>query len=196
MLPHHLCQNLCSLNPDVDRLAYSVFVILNEEGHLINREATDDDKYAASPWFGRSVIRSRARLNYETAHWMLIDKVTADTPLTELHECCAISNDTTLSDIIDDTKLFWSIAKQMRSRRFDDGSVQFFRPHIRFRLDKENQHKALKFGPEILLHSNHLIEEMMLLANQLVAGQLINKIKRHTLLRRHPSPLQDKGKKN
>merc|ERR1719242_1947760 len=195
MLPHHLCQNLCSLNPDVDRLAYSVFVVLNEEGHLIARTGSKDDPYSKSPWFGRTVIRSRARLNYETAHWMLTDKVTGDTPLDSLDECCSISDDTNLSDIINDTKLFWSIAKEMRARRFESGSVQFFRPHLRFRLDKKNKHKALVFGPEILLWSNNLVEEMMLLANQLVANQLISKIKTHTLLRKHPDPLSEKAMK-
>ncbi len=28
MLPHHLCQNLCSLNPDVDRLSYSILLFI------------------------------------------------------------------------------------------------------------------------------------------------------------------------
>jgi len=195
MLPHHLCQNLCSLNPDVDRLAYSVFVVLNEEGHLVSRTGTADDPYSKSPWFGRTVIRSRARLNYETAHWMLIDKVTADTPLEDLDECCSISKDTELGAVVRDTKLFWSIAKAMRARRFESGSVSFFRPHVRFRLDKKDKSKALAFGPEILLWSNNLVEEMMLLANQLVANQLMVKVRRHALLRKHPAPLREKSMK-
>lgn len=195
MLPHHLCQNLCSLNPDVDRLAYSVFVVLNEEGHLVSRTGSKDDPYSKSPWFGRTVIRSRARLNYETAHWMLIDKVTADTPLKELDDCCCISDDTKLGDVVRDTKLFWSIAKAMRARRFESGSVSFFRPHVRFRLDKKDKSKALAFGPEILLWSNNLVEEMMLLANQLVANQLMVKVRRHALLRKHPAPLTEKSMK-
>eukprot|EP01084_Bolivina_argentea_P291393 500809_1 len=183
MLPHHLCQNLCSLNPAVDRLAYSVFVILNENGHLVTRPGE-------SPWFGKSVIRSRARLNYETAHWMLTGKVDGDTPLHELHECCHIDCEkTSLAEIVADTRLFWSIAKQMRERRFAGGSAKFFRSRLRFRLDKKDEHKALVFGPEILLWSNHLIEEMMLLANQLVAHRLMGASKEHTLLRRHPAPL-------
>ena len=49
MLPKHLCHNLCSLNPGVDRLAYSVFVELTNEGHVVRNEN--------SPWFGRSVIQ-------------------------------------------------------------------------------------------------------------------------------------------
>eukprot|EP00485_Elphidium_margaritaceum_P009111 CAMPEP_0202688440 /NCGR_PEP_ID=MMETSP1385-20130828/3959_1 /ASSEMBLY_ACC=CAM_ASM_000861 /TAXON_ID=933848 /ORGANISM="Elphidium margaritaceum" /LENGTH=1425 /DNA_ID=CAMNT_0049343427 /DNA_START=145 /DNA_END=4422 /DNA_ORIENTATION=- len=205
MLPHHLCQNLCSLNPDVDRLAYSVFVILNEKGHLVHvppRNADDDDgddsedaAYSQSPWFGRTVIRSRARLNYETAHWMLIDKVTPATPVTELDACCTISDDVSLGEIIHDVKLFWKIAKQMRERRFNAGSVQFFRPHIRFRLDPKNEHRALVFGPEIMLWSNNLIEEMMLLANQLVADQLVKNVREHALLRRHPQPKCEKAMK-
>jgi len=187
MLPHHLCQNLCSLNPDVDRLAYSVFVILDARGKVVNG--------AESPWFGKTVIKSRARLNYETAHWMLEGKVTGDTPLNELDECCMISDDTTLAEIVSDTRLFWSIAKERRADRFKAGSVQFFRPHLRFRLDPSDSSKALVFGPEILLWSNNLIEEMMLLANQLVAHQLVMKARTRCVLRRHPAPLADKAMK-
>jgi len=193
MLPHHLCQNLCSLNPDVDRLAYSVFVVLNEEGHLVPRGEGHGGPHSKSPWFGRTVIRSRARLNYETAHWMLIDRVTAATPLSELHECCSVSDDTTLAAVIEDTKMLWSIARRMRERRFEGGSVQFFRPQLRFRLDPRDKNKALVFGPEILLWSNNLVEEMMLLANQLVAGQLVARVRPHALLRTHPDPLPEKA---
>eukprot|EP01084_Bolivina_argentea_P154212 268851_1 len=194
MLPHHLCQNLCSLNPDVDRLSYSIFVILNEEGHLIHREGNIlNNYYNKSPWFGKTIIKSQARLNYETAHFMLNDKCAKN--INDLDKCCFISSKTNLNEIEGDVKLFWSIAKQMRERRFKSGSVQFFRPHIRFRLDSARKNKPLVFGPEILLWSNNLIEEMMLLANQLVANQLIANIKEHTLLRKHPSPNIEKGMK-
>jgi DIS3-like exonuclease 2 len=55
MLPHVLCETLCSLNPGVDRLAYSVEWIMTADGEL----ATD-----VMPWFGRTVIRSCAKLDY------------------------------------------------------------------------------------------------------------------------------------
>ena len=59
MLPNILCEDLCSLNPDVERLTFSVVWRMNE-----NAEIQDE-------WFGRSVIKSCAKLAYE--HAQVID---------------------------------------------------------------------------------------------------------------------------
>ena len=55
MLPRLLCEQLCSLNPDVDRLTFSVVWKITEEGEILDQ------------WFGRSVIRSVAKLSYDHA---------------------------------------------------------------------------------------------------------------------------------
>ena len=55
MLPHVLCEHVCSLNPGEDRLAFSVEWIINEKGEIVRE------------WFGRSVIRSCAKLSYDHA---------------------------------------------------------------------------------------------------------------------------------
>lgn len=52
MLPRLLCENLCSLNPGVDRLAFSVVWELTPEGEIKRQ------------WFGRSVINSAGKLAY------------------------------------------------------------------------------------------------------------------------------------
>ena len=54
-----LCEDLCSLNPGVDRLTFSVEWIMNENGEI------------ESEWFGRSVIRSCVKLAYEHAQLMI-----------------------------------------------------------------------------------------------------------------------------
>lgn len=54
MLPMALCQ-LCSLTPNVDKLAFSVFVILDENANIINHR------------FAKTVIRSCAQLSYDNA---------------------------------------------------------------------------------------------------------------------------------
>ena len=56
MLPRRLCENLCSLNPGVDRCSYSVVF-----------EFTPEGERAKEPWYGRGVIRSCAKLAYENA---------------------------------------------------------------------------------------------------------------------------------
>ena len=55
MLPRELCENLCSLNPDEERLTFSVEWIMNGKGEI------------KSEWFGRSVIKSCCKLAYEHA---------------------------------------------------------------------------------------------------------------------------------
>ncbi|BAE81538.1 ribonuclease R [Chlamydia felis Fe/C-56] len=53
MLPPALSDNLCSLKPNVDRLAVSVFMTFTKSGHLSNYEIF------------RSVIRSKYRMTYD-----------------------------------------------------------------------------------------------------------------------------------
>lgn len=61
MLPPLLCEELCSLNPFVDRLAYSCIWRMHVDGTLVDEPA----------WFGRTVIRSCCKLDYQTAQHMI-----------------------------------------------------------------------------------------------------------------------------
>jgi DIS3-like exonuclease 2 len=66
MLPPLLCEELCSLNPGVDRLAFSVIWRMNGRGELVAGEGE-----GGRPWIGRTVIRSVAKLDYATAQRMV-----------------------------------------------------------------------------------------------------------------------------
>lgn len=55
MLPHALSNDLCSLNPNVDRFAFSSVFEMDETGKVYSR------------WFGKGVIHSQKRFTYETA---------------------------------------------------------------------------------------------------------------------------------
>ncbi|MDB5264482.1 MAG: RNAse ribonuclease [Parcubacteria group bacterium] len=55
MLPHVLSNNLCSLNPNEDRLAVSAVFELDKEAGIVSR------------WFGPTVIHSDKRFTYENA---------------------------------------------------------------------------------------------------------------------------------
>lgn len=63
MLPRILCEKLCSLNPGVDRLTFSVVWKIDECGNILEE------------WFGRSMIRSYAKLSYEFAQVRLLSLV-------------------------------------------------------------------------------------------------------------------------
>ncbi len=68
MLPHILSTDLCSLNPNEDRLAVSAVFTLDAEANVINR------------WFGETVIHSDRRYTYEDA------QATLDQGAGDLHE--------------------------------------------------------------------------------------------------------------
>lgn len=59
MLPEVLSNDLCSLNPKVDRLAFSAVFTMNEHGEISKR------------WFGKSTINSNRRFTYEDAQNVL-----------------------------------------------------------------------------------------------------------------------------
>ncbi len=62
MLPEVLSNDLCSLNPHVDRLAFSAIFTMDEEGNISKR------------WFGKSTINSDRRFTYEDAQEVLNNK--------------------------------------------------------------------------------------------------------------------------
>lgn len=59
MLPEILSNDLCSLNPNEEKLAFSAIFELNENAEVQNR------------WFGRTVIESKRRFTYEEAQAIL-----------------------------------------------------------------------------------------------------------------------------
>ena len=72
MLPHELSSHLCSLKPNVNRLAISVLMVLDKEGSIVSHKIT------------KSVIRSKKRLSYEQAKEIL-DKKRKSKFLNELN---------------------------------------------------------------------------------------------------------------
>lgn len=62
MLPERLCNDLCSLKPDVDRPAYSVIFEMNHEGKVLKHRIT------------RTIIHSDRRLTYDQAQALIDGK--------------------------------------------------------------------------------------------------------------------------
>lgn len=73
-------------------------------------------------------------------------------------------------DFKDEIFLLNDLAKKLRSKRIKKGSINFFSPEVNFILDKNGIPVEIKIKE--VRESNNLIEEMMLLANQIVAGHL------------------------
>lgn len=59
MLPERLSNQICSLNPDEDKLTYSAVFELNDKAEVLNE------------WFGRTIIRSDHRFSYNQAQQII-----------------------------------------------------------------------------------------------------------------------------
>lgn len=103
-------------------------------------------------WIGRTVIYSDHRFTYGGAQEVLEEK--AEGPFAwELH---------TLNDL----------AKKLRAKRFEKGSVEFHSNEVKFVLDEND--KPIKVIKKVMKDANHLIEDFMLLANRTVARHIHN----------------------
>jgi ribonuclease R len=135
MLPEKLSNNLCSLVPNKDRLAYSVIVEFNSQMGIENYQIK------------KSIINSKRRFTYE-----------------EVQEIIENGN----GDFHNEITQLNKIAKYLRSERNKNGSINFTRPEVKFELDKNG--KPISINIKTMKESNQLIEELMLLANRIVAG--------------------------
>eukprot|EP00166_Cyanidium_caldarium_P005269 ctg_627.g307 len=157
MLPPALSEQRCSLLAHQDRLAVSVEFVLHEDATL-----------AQSPWMGRTVIRSSAKLTYADAQRMIeqrADEVSA--PLEQ------------------DVRRLYRLAAQLRERRFAAGALRIGSPELCFEVDEETR-RVQRVSLYEQREANWLIEEFMLLANIAVAERVHRHLPTVALLRRHP----------
>ncbi|XP_033642350.1 DIS3-like exonuclease 2 [Asterias rubens] len=171
MLPRLLCEHLCSLNPNEDKLTFSFLWRLTENGEILDE------------WCGRSVIRSCVKMSYAHAQGIITEPERVWTP----EEMPTITNGFTIPDIVERVLNLNKIAQNMRKKRSDDGALRLDQVKLLFTLDKES---GLPSGYNVYQQkeSNKLVEEFMLLANMAAAHRIYNAYKDTALLRRHPPP--------
>ncbi|MFZ4587980.1 MAG: ribonuclease R [Terrimicrobiaceae bacterium] len=158
MLPEALSNGICSLKPQVDRLAFSVFAEVSEKGKILSAR------------FAKTVIRSAARLTYRQA-LAILEKPAGNDPLAR------------------NVHTAWELSSTLRKKRFAAGSLDLDFPEVKVWLDENGRPVRLERMENDISHQ--LIEELMLLANELVAREL--KIRRQpSLYRIHETPDPDK----
>ena len=152
MLPERLCNFICSLRPDEDKLAYSVIFDLDDEANIKAFRIV------------HTIIRSKRRYAYEEAQQVLEDNGVKDgtgLPAPDPGkagykgdygwEICTLDR----------------LAKQLRAKRFKNGSVKFDSEELHFTIDEKGHPTGCFFKRS--KDANKLIEEFMLLANRTVA---------------------------
>jgi ribonuclease R len=164
MLPRELSTDLCSLVPDQDRLCLAVEVVLDATALPLRHR------------FVEGVMRSRAKLAYEDAARAL--GFTDDAPPTEL-----------ATSFLPHLKVAWELSSQLRARRMRRGALDFDLPEPKVVLDKDGVATDViraRRDPGVKKAYN-LIEELMLLANEVVAEDLTGR-QVTTVYRVHGAP--------
>jgi ribonuclease R len=158
MLPHALSSNICSLVEGKDRLVQSVVMELDPRGKVRKTEFHD------------GVIKSRARMSYQQVQRI----VDGDVATREQ-----------FAPLVDRLLAAEELARLMRKRRYERGSLDFDLPEPKLILDESGRMVGITAAER--LDSMRMIEEFMLAANEAVA-EALDKGGMPTLYRVHEQP--------
>ena len=152
MLPERLCNNICSLRPNEDKLAYSVVFQLDEFAEVKSYEIC------------RTVINSNRRFTYEEAQEII------ESQQSTVNNQQSLDNTETREQYRAELLKLNELAKILRVKRFAKGAIAFDRVEVRFEIDEKGKPLSVYFKEA--KEANKLIEEFMLLANKTVATHI------------------------
>lgn len=146
MLPERISNQICSLKPNQDRLAFSALMELTPDGELVDYE------------FAETIIRSRYKLSYQDVHQILLDRKQGRKSRSK--------QDKNLVDLL---MRMADLSCRLKERWQKDGSINFDIPEAEVLL-KDGRTAELKVKERY--ESHEIIESFMLLANRTVAGHI------------------------
>jgi ribonuclease R len=171
MLPERLCNFICSLRPDEEKLCYSVIF-------QIDHDANIKDWHLA-----HTVIKSNRRFAYEEVQEILERNGVKDgTGEAAPHKKEYVG------ELAKELIILDALAKQLRKKRFQNGAVKFDREELHFDVDEKG--KPIRCYYKKSKDANKLIEEFMLLANRTVA-ESIGKVKKGQKAKTLPYRIHD-----
>ena len=155
MLPEHLCNFVCSLRPDEEKLTYSAVFDL-------------DDNAEIKSWrLVHTVIKSNRRFAYEEVQQILEDNGVVD---GTGQPAPPAGPEGYKGEYAEELVTLDMLAKKLREARFKNGAVKFDREEMRFEIDETGKPVRCYFKKS--KDANKLIEEFMLLANRTVAEKI------------------------
>jgi ribonuclease R len=169
MLPRPLSSNLCSLLPDVIRLCLCADVVLDAGGQVVATRLV------------RGFMKSQAKLTYGS--------VARTLGFTEVPP-----RDPKADAMVEGLRVAYELSRLLRTQRMKRGALDFDLPEAKVVLDKETgkptdiQRRDKDPGTK---KAYELIEELMLLANEVVARRLVDK-EIPTIFRIHAAPDEKK----
>lgn len=173
MLPERLCNFICSLRPNEEKLAYSVVFDMDEEAKVKRWRLV------------HTVIKSDRRFAYEEVQEILekngVQEGTGEPapPAGKNGYTGEYATELVILDLL---------AKKLRKARFKNGAVKFDREEMRFETDEKG--KPIRCYFKKAKDANKLIEEFMLLANRTVA-ESIGKVKKGEKAKTLPYRIHD-----
>ncbi|MDE7398287.1 MAG: ribonuclease R [Oscillospiraceae bacterium] len=164
MLPKELSNGICSLNPNVDRLAFSCLMDVSADGKLL--------KYR----FEKSVIRSRVKGVYSEVN-AIIDN-TADDTIKEKY-----------ARVIDRIPIMQELAQILEKNRKNRGAPDI--DTVESKIITDENGVCIDVKPRVQGVAERIIEEFMLMANNSAAA-LGMREKIPFVYRVHESPAAEK----
>lgn len=141
MLPKKLSNGICSLNPQVDRLAFTVMMDIDPAGRVYNHEIFE------------SVIKTNERMTYTNVYKILVEN---DQELMKRYDY-----------LVDDFRTMEELALILRNKRSTRGAIDFDFQETKVILDEKG--KPVEIRPYVITIANKIIEEFMLVCNETVA---------------------------
>ena len=142
MLPHKLSNGICSLNPNVDRLAISCIMKITKEGKIIEHDIFE------------SVIKSRIQMTYKN-----VNKILNNEEIPKGYE-----------EYVDKLKLMEELALILRKEKEARGYLDFDAKEAKIIVDENG--KAIDVVLREQGKGENLIEDFMIAANETVASHL------------------------
>ncbi|MBE6248816.1 MAG: ribonuclease R [Prevotella sp.] len=181
MLPERLCNFICSLRPDEEKLTYSVILQMDDEANV------------KSYRIAHTVIKSNRRYAYEEVQEILVP---GEASKASRSSSSSISSSTSETSKTSDTspletenlRTLDHLAKKLRERRFKSGAVKFDREELHFDIDEQGKPVRAYFKKSN--DATQLIEEFMLLANRTVA-ESVGRVKKGTKAKTLPYRIHD-----
>lgn len=162
MLPVALSNGICSLNPDVDRLAFSAFLEVDKDGRCHKSQ------------FAKTVIRSKARMTYRKMNEIFDGNEERRAEYAFL---------TATADRMH------TLSQAMRCRRMERGALDLDLPEAEILTDESGEPVEVSFRARG--DAEKMIEEFMLAANEAVAAYMTHR-NNPTVYRVHESPDPEK----
>ncbi|MGN1422825.1 MAG: ribonuclease R [Oscillospiraceae bacterium] len=164
MLPKELSNGICSLNPNVDRLAFSCLMDVSADGKLLSYR------------FEKTVIRSRVKGVYSEVNAIIGG--TADDAVKEKY-----------SRVIDRIPIMLELAQTLEKNRTDRGAPEIDTTESKIITDENGV--CIDVKPRERGVAERIIEEFMLMANNSAAA-LAMKEKIPFVYRVHEAPAAEK----